>query len=349
MRKVVAVFVLLSVIISCGCTPKEFGRVRRDLFVDGIVANCDIEVYTPDKITPFSVKDALSTLGYDYRESEDDNFSYALIDSTSWGEELDYALYAEISQDADIAEALERTDIFPIVDLFPYHSEATGDISLFRSYGDTSGDHYLAYVDAYDYSSSTSYKVILYRNEYTILALIALSDSILDPFCDSLGIPRYYEDHCYFDFGSGDISVVDNDSVFVYRQFEDNKAALDYFEEYYYDPYLDMCEDDDFDGFYRNDLHKATGEIEHDLGNGYASYEYADIYSGYITLNGEFDDPYHVYDYDYSFYIEEDFYGGIYLYDNVVIVIYTTSSSELKTEAIDALLTTFEYPLPPKK
>ena len=110
-----------------------------------------------------------------------------------------------------------------------------------------------------------------------------------------------------------------------------------------------MYEDHDFDGCFKSDLHKATESASHAGEADNSSQESIELYSGYITLNGEFDDPQYFYNDDEQYYIEEDFYGGIYLHDSTVIIVYTTSSSERKREAIDSLLTSFDYPVPPTK
>lgn len=348
MKKTLALLIISSVILSSGCSPKQLLPVSREAFLEGIENNCGINHYSTNSITSSNVKNTISSLGGEYREYNNEKWDYAIQVDTSTIEDIEYCFYAEISHNVNINEAIESTDIFTMIGLLPYHYENNTELSQISCYGDTDSDRYLVYAEAYFYDEALGARIMLYRNEYTILGLISYSDSLFDYFTNSLVLPQSDETDCYFDFEGDDVTIIGDDSIYIYQNFESNDSALDYFANYY-NSYLDICLEDNFDGFFRNNWDKYIGSAAVVTGSEHSSYEYKDIYYGYITLNGEFDDPQCIVNDDKLFYVEEFFYGGIYLHGNTVIIVYTSSSSERKQRDIDSLLSSFAYPVPPKK
>jgi hypothetical protein len=101
-------------------------------------------------------------------------------------------------------------------------------------------------------------------------------------------------------------------------EFEDAEDAADYFEDEVYDGFLDMIEDKDFDGNYRETYSKSAA-------------------TGYILVDGEGES-----DNDFN----GDVYGGVFLKDNTIVIAMATSGKNKDKDKIDAVLDQISYPKP---
>ena len=125
---------------------------------------------------------------------------------------------------------------------------------------------------------------------------------------------EYYE---YDDFDSDidyTIYAYDSDAYYDYSIYGDEDDALDAFEDIY-DEFQDMKDDKDFDGSLRMGLSGSTG---------------------YILFNGEADGS----------VFDDEVYGGIYLKDDVVIMVYAYSDSKSDIKDINAFLSAIGLPKP---
>ncbi|MFA6828933.1 MAG: hypothetical protein WCQ74_05330 [Saccharofermentanales bacterium] len=125
---------------------------------------------------------------------------------------------------------------------------------------------------------------------------------------------EYYE---YDDYDSDNyytIYAYDSDAYYNYSIYGDEDYALDAFEDIY-DEFQDMKEDKDFDGSLRMGLSGSTG---------------------YILFNGEADGS----------VFDDEAYGGIYLKDDVVIMVYALSDSKSDIKDINAFLSAIGLPKP---
>lgn len=125
---------------------------------------------------------------------------------------------------------------------------------------------------------------------------------------------EYYE---YDDYDSDidyTVFAYEGNAYYDYSIYGDEDDALDAFEDIY-DDFQDMKEDKDFDGSLRMGLSGSTG---------------------YILFNGEADGR----DYD------GDMYGGIYLKDDVVIIVYAHSDRKSDIKDINAFLSAIGLPKP---
>ena len=125
---------------------------------------------------------------------------------------------------------------------------------------------------------------------------------------------EYYE---YDDFDSDidyTIYAYDSDAYYDYSIYGDEDDALDAFEDIY-DEFQDMKDDKDFDGSLRMGLSGSTG---------------------YILFNGEADGS----------VFDDEVYGGIYLKDDVVIMVYALSDSKSDIKDINAFLSAIGLPKP---
>ena len=120
---------------------------------------------------------------------------------------------------------------------------------------------------------------------------------------------EYENDEAYYN-----LRVSDDDEYYQYSVFSDEDDALDAFEEIY-DEIEDMKEDKDFDGSLRIGLNGNTG---------------------YILFNGEADGS----------VFDDEAYGGIYLKDDVIIMVGTNSTSKRDIKDIDAFLSAIGLPKP---
>jgi len=108
------------------------------------------------------------------------------------------------------------------------------------------------------------------------------------------------------------ITAVDGDVAFMYIEFDKEKHALKYFEDNFYEDYVDMIKDKEFDGkqkYYYN----------------------ADNYTGYMIFDGENDDG-------------DEIYGGIYLKDKTLVVAMSKDGSKNDKKDVKAFLDAIEYP-----
>ncbi len=151
-------------------------------------------------------------------------------------------------------------------------------------------------------------------------------------------------DGVYIDDSGREIVVIDRDNYYIYARFNDNEHALEFFEDYYYDSLIDAYEDKDFEGSFTKDLHKGWVTITRDASENSVSSSTQQLYTGVVLLHGEFDDSICIG--EQQFYVEDDFYGGVYLFNNIVVVAYTTSANDRKIEEIDDFLESFDYPSP---
>lgn len=110
---------------------------------------------------------------------------------------------------------------------------------------------------------------------------------------------------------------IDN-GILEYYKFDDEEGAREFFEDYYYDEFEDMIEDDDFEGNRSNGLSNSRG---------------------YIIVNGECDGS------DFWEDIDEA-YGGIYWVDNIVVVAMMDSDKKSDIKDMDAFLDEIGYPAP---
>lgn len=125
---------------------------------------------------------------------------------------------------------------------------------------------------------------------------------------------EYYEYHDYNSDIDYTVFAYEGNAYYDYSIYGDKDDALDAFEDIY-DDFQDMKEDKDFDGSLRMGLSGSTG---------------------YILFNGEADDR----DYD------GDMYGGIYLKDDVVIIVYAHSDRKSDIKVINAFLSAIGLPKP---
>ena len=110
----------------------------------------------------------------------------------------------------------------------------------------------------------------------------------------------------------------DGKCYYGFIEFEDTEDATDYFEDEIYDTFIDMIEDKDFDGNYRETYSKSAA-------------------TGYVLVDGEGDA-----DNDFK----GEIYGGIYLKDNTVVIAMATSGKNKDKDKIDAVLDQISYPKP---
>ncbi len=125
---------------------------------------------------------------------------------------------------------------------------------------------------------------------------------------------EYYE---YDDYDSDidyTIYACDSDAYYHYSIYGDGDEALEAFEDFY-DDFQDMKDDKDFDGSLRMGLSGSTG---------------------YILFNGEADGS----------VFDDEVYGGIYLKDDVVIMVYALSDSKSDIKDINAFLSAIGLPKP---
>lgn len=134
------------------------------------------------------------------------------------------------------------------------------------------------------------------------------------------------EDDDYYVYEDGDTWIDDCDTmiyaykknaVFGFLEFDDEEAAADYFEDYYYDDFEDMIKDKDFDGKYAMSYNDKAG-------------------SGYITFNGDAD----------SDFADDDIYGGVYCKDGIIVVAMAYSDKSSDIDNVNAFLKAIGYPKP---
>jgi len=123
-----------------------------------------------------------------------------------------------------------------------------------------------------------------------------------------------YED--YYDGAEHDLDCWDDNIRYEYIQFEDNEAAMEFFDDYYYDGFEDMIEDGDFEGR-RSSAHSNT--------------------SAYILVNGESDS---------DDFFDDDIYGGFFCKEDTVVIVYAISDRDRDMEAVDEFLSAIGYPHP---
>lgn len=140
-------------------------------------------------------------------------------------------------------------------------------------------------------------------------------DDLIDNYSelDEDDILLYYSNYAEDDI-IGAASAYDYDGILIaYYQFEDRKAAADYYKDIYSD-FEDWIEDDEFDG--KRKLYKS--------GTG-----------GYIVFDGEFEDVTFVDDYGV---------GGIYWADDMIIIARCESDKKKEIKKINAFIEELGYP-----
>ncbi len=105
--------------------------------------------------------------------------------------------------------------------------------------------------------------------------------------------------------------VYDDNQAYIYMEFEDEDAAIDYFEDNYYEDFEDYLLDEEFEGEESHKLKKDTG---------------------YILYNGEEEG--------------DEVYGGIFLKGNTIVVAEAGSTKKSAKKDIDAFLDEIGYPKP---
>ena len=124
------------------------------------------------------------------------------------------------------------------------------------------------------------------------------------------------DDDEYLD-GDGTVIYMEGKYYIMYRTFEDEDDAADWFEDLY-DDFEDAVDDKDFTGKHR--------EVYNENG-GY----------GYIVFDGESDG---------GDMMEGDLYGGIYWAEDTAIYVMATSNKDKYVDGINALLSELGYPKP---
>lgn len=125
-----------------------------------------------------------------------------------------------------------------------------------------------------------------------------------------------YDFKDYYDGAEHDLDCSDGRIRYEYIQFEDNEAAMDYFEDYWYDDYEDMVDDGDFSG-------RRSSVITNT--------------SAYILVNGESDS---------DDFFDDDIYGGFFCKEDTVVLVYTVSDRDRDIEAVNEFLSAIGYPHP---
>lgn len=101
-------------------------------------------------------------------------------------------------------------------------------------------------------------------------------------------------------------------TTFKYYEFKDEDDAVEFFEKQY-DEFLDVIEDEDFEGSHKESFDEDSA-------------------TGYILIDGEADNS--------------SVYGGIYLKENTYITVATTGSQDKDRDRVDAVLSAIGYPKP---
>ena len=143
------------------------------------------------------------------------------------------------------------------------------------------------------------------------------------------------EDDCYHDkntYVNGDkveymICTRDGDNYYTYLRFKDADDAMDYFEDSFYDSFSEAIEDDAFEGYHKNAVTK---------------------HSATVVFSGDLEDStplYFYYTYFYS-YSDTEFYGGVFVIDNVYIEVVSVDGSKRDKEKINNVLKNLGFPRP---
>lgn len=114
------------------------------------------------------------------------------------------------------------------------------------------------------------------------------------------------------------LSLIDEDVSIAYVEFEDEEAALDFFEDKYYKDFEDMIEDDDFEGSHSSGLNNSRGYI---------------LFEGEADGEGEWEDT-------------DEIYGGIYWTENMVILAIANSDKKSDIEDMNEFLDMLGLPTP---
>lgn len=105
---------------------------------------------------------------------------------------------------------------------------------------------------------------------------------------------------------------------FGFIEFEDTEDATDYFEDNIYDSFIDMIEDEGFEGNYRETYSESAA-------------------TGYILVDGEGET---------TDFFKGEIYGGIFLKDNTIVIAVTTSGKTKEKDKIDKVFDEINYPKP---
>ena len=123
-----------------------------------------------------------------------------------------------------------------------------------------------------------------------------------------------------------------NDATYAYYQFDDYLDAQIFFEDTWYDPFVNNYEAGDFSGYFYK--YFQEGKVKLSTGSGFDK-----RYTGIVLFNGKF----------HGNQKNGDCYGGAYLFDNTVILAYTEHPSSENRSEIDAFLNRFDYPAPKER
>lgn len=114
------------------------------------------------------------------------------------------------------------------------------------------------------------------------------------------------------------LSLIDEDVSIAYVEFEDEEAALDFFEDKYYKDFEDMIDDGDFEGSHSSGLNNSRGYI---------------LFEGEADGEGEWEDT-------------DEIYGGIYWTENMVILAIANSDKKSDIEDMNEFLDMLGLPTP---
>ena len=118
----------------------------------------------------------------------------------------------------------------------------------------------------------------------------------------------------------------DGDNFYTYIRFKNADDAMDYFDEFY-QGFEDLKEDKEFDGSNTMSMSKTRGMI---------------LFDGEVEAENGLN-FYHMNKY---FFEDTEIYGGVYVYDNVYIEVYSANGSKRDKEKIKTFLKTLKFPTP---
>ncbi|MBQ6017728.1 MAG: hypothetical protein IJL19_07585 [Clostridiales bacterium] len=143
------------------------------------------------------------------------------------------------------------------------------------------------------------------------------------------------DDDCYHEknaYVNGDkveymIYSHDGDNFYTYLRFKDADDAMDYFEDSFYDSFEEALDDDAFEGYHKASVSRNAATV---------------------VFNGELEDstPLYFYGSSFYFYSDAEFYGGVYLVNNVYIEVFSVEGSKRDKEKIDNVIKNLGFPKP---
>lgn len=325
---------------GCSLFNKTIPDVSREEFLGSLEAAVGTEIYGCTSVTEFNIRDSLSDDWYVYMDGEmTDDYLYLPEGASDISDFTAYIylaqnnphgnlLYCEVSETTDLDAIMDRyMDYYhlPIMIDQEYISDENYSVGRTGFWGSPVDNCYLIYSSVHYYSTGEDAKWMIYRNGNQLINFLADSEELFNSFATGVGLPELYEFNSIVDFGSGNVYLEDDELHFAYYEFDDNNDAMQFFEDRYYDSFVDVYEDNDFDGYCEYELNGERGD-----------------YAGYITLNGEFDEPQYDYTYDYL----NEVYGGFYIKGNVVVAVFSRSDSLRRTDVIDQFLGQLGLSLP---